>query len=242
MSSVRAMAWMRALLIITPAAILGCGSSSTPGESVLHPLDLELPDEAESFDADNVLSSVEFADTSDATLVKLNEFLANTPYGTASFLSNYRAGSVSASSALMHAATAFGVHPAALLARLEMEQGLVALTRYPPTAARVEYVFRCGCAGAECDPALAGLDKQLDCMALRWANARDRIAREGATLGGWSIGMEKESTDGVLVTPNNAATCAMYEELGEVGDGSRGTSLFYAVFTRYRSALSSGAK
>lgn len=228
----------RVFFALFVASFAGCGDDSSSPVSVLSPQDRVLPDGAGAFDADIVVSGNRFADTSDATLSKVDAFLSSTPYDNASFLSSYRAGSTTTALAIVNASHRYKVHPAALLARIQMEQGLVALTKYPIASARVEFVFRCGCAGSECDPTMAGLDKQVDCMAERWASAIERVKEEGATLSGWSVGTEKSTTDGVAVTPASAATCALYEDLGDVGDAEHGATLFYAIFERYREALS----
>lgn len=225
-------------LVVPALCVVACGSESTaPSASVLAPPDLVLPEGAAEFDPDAIVTDARFANVSDATLSKLDAFFADTPYGNESFLSAYRAGSTTASLALVNTSRRYAIHPAALLARMQMEQGLISLSKYPIASARVEFVFRCGCAGSDCDPAVAGLDQQLDCMAKRWASAIQRVKEEGASLSGWSVGTDKTTVDGVLVTPKNAATCALYEDFGIVGNAEHGATLFYAIFERYREAL-----
>jgi hypothetical protein len=105
---------------------------------------------------------------------------------------------------------------------------------YPSPAARVEYVFGCGCsAPARCDPALAGFDVQLECLARTLRTSLDEITTDGQTAGGWGPGKTTTTLDEQQVTPANAATAVLYQYSPKVGAGSSGNWLFWNIFQNY---------
>ena len=125
----------------------------------------------------------------DATALDANgiqNFLQQTPYGSASFLSEYASNGVPAAQAIASAAQRYTIDPIVLLVHAEMEQGLIASTTYPSPPSRVEYAFDCGCEGSgSCDPTYAGFDVQVACLASALRDNLDAVAASGTTAGGW---------------------------------------------------------
>lgn len=223
------------------AALLafGCGDEPEPA-TVLDPLDLELSLDGEeaSFDPDELVDDASFLDGTTFTEARVQELLRQPPYGRASFLETFQSNGVRAADAFARTGRGYGVNPLALLAFVQIRQGLVSASAYPVSSpSRVEYAFGCGCSreGA-CDPESAGLDRQLDCLARELRAAVDSVAASGATPRGFSPGKASRTLDGKTVTPANAATAAVYDqipEVGEAGESRRGAWLFWNVFRAY---------
>ena len=147
-------------------------------------------------------------------------FLAQTPYGGASFLASYASNGVSAATAIVDASNDYQLNPLLFLVRAEMDDALISQTTYPSPASRVEYAFGCGCdepptpqnPTPRCDPTLAGFDKQVDCLARTMRGYLDDVCGAvQATPGGWSTSATTTTLDGVAVTPQNEGTAALYQ-------------------------------
>lgn len=205
--------------------------------------DFEPPENAEEFDPNAIISIEELTDVS-VRADTLRAFLTyrtfdktrKNPYGRDSFLSTYYSNGLSATDALLNAAEQYNVNPLVLLVRAEIEQGLIGLEFYPvDDPARVEYVFRCGCAGpSSCDPAYAGFDKQVDCLARQYRiimNDMDQTG--GVTSGGWAKQREGRTIDAKTVTPNDDGTAVAYQFDPRVGDRKSGNQLFWTIWKNY---------
>jgi hypothetical protein len=69
----------------------------------------------------------------------------------------------------------------------------------------------CGCPDNQpCNPAYKGFDKQVGCMASKFHHYLEDIATDNSTVAGWGVGVTKTTLDGFAVTPENAATAAIY--------------------------------
>lgn len=161
-------------------------------------------------------------------------FLKKTPYKRPSFLSAYQSNGVVAADAITRAAEVHQINPLVLLVRAQMDQGLIGQQYYPFPPSRVEYVFRCGCSGDVCDPALGGFDRQVDCLArtIR-ASLTEACGTARETAGGWGVGRTSGTVDGIGVTPTNEATAALYQYMPFVGEGTGGNWLFWNLWQKY---------
>jgi hypothetical protein len=163
-------------------------------------------------------------------------FLLQTPYGTESFLATYASNGVSAATAIWNASNAYQLNPLLFLVRAEIDQALLSETTYPSPAARVEYAFGCGCdetpspehPSPRCDPALAGFDKQVDCLARTMRGYLDSVCGASqATPGGWSVNATTTTLDGIPVTPYNEGTAALYQYAPLVLQDKQGGNWFF---------------
>ncbi len=225
-----------AVVLVLAAATLGCGPSSAG--SVLRTQDLKLPDGV-TFDPTNVMTDSAFVDTSPADVASLLAFLQKTPYDQPSFLATYASNGVTATLAIVRASRKYKINPIVFLAHAERAQGLIGSTAYPFPASRVEFVFGCGCtAPGQCDLALGGFDKQVDCVgrALR-ASIDELTGPNQATDGGWAIGSSTKTIDGALVTPQTNATAALYQYLPLVGSSTNGNKAYFTIYQLYAGAL-----
>jgi hypothetical protein len=183
-------------------------------------------------------------------------FLLQTPYGTESFLATYASNGISASAAIDNAATTYQINPLIFLVRAEIDQALISQTTYPAPASRVEFAFGCGCdvtpsptnPTPKCDPAFAGFDKQVDCLARTMRGYLDSACGTAqATAGGWAMGVAKTTIDGVSITPYNEGTAALYQYAPIVLLNQQGGNWFFwnvyqlfSTFVAYPGAYTEG--
>lgn len=160
---------------------------------------------------------------------------AGNPYGRASFLATYQSHGLRASDAVLSSARRWRLNPLLFLVQAQAAQGLIGQDTYPSPPERVEYVFDCGCvAAASCDVALAGFDRQVDCLGREIRAALDAIEAGGVTVSGFGPGVSTLTLDGVLVRPSNRDTAALYERTPTVADGKAGgTWLLWNLWNRY---------
>ncbi len=217
------------------AVVVAC--STAPGEpSVLQSSDLV---GASGFDANEIVVSTAMLDEATLGAAQIAAFLRATPYGQGSFLASYSSHGVSAVSAMVTAAHTYALNPLLFLVRAEMDQGLVGSSFYPTPASRVEFAFGCGCAGAGgCDPAYAGFDVQLDCLAAAIRESLDAVAAHGKTDGGWGPGIAGTTIDGAHVTPKDDSTASLYQYTPVVAVGQAGGNwLLWNLWQKYASAM-----
>ena len=192
-------------------------------DGILPAKDFEPLGEDIPFDRNVIVDADAFKDSTSLTVENVTRFLHRTPYLRPSFLETYQSNGVPAAEAIMRASRNYKLNPLVFLAFAEAKQGLVGAREYPFPPERVEYVFECGCLrkGA-CEPALAGFDRQLDCLGRQLRDALDAIAKNGTTPAGW--GPEKTSTtlDNEKVTPVNDATAVVYDRFPRVNLGKAG--------------------
>ncbi len=186
------------------------------------------------FDPNEIVDTASFTDYLTLDRASVQQFLEHNPYNGTSFLSTYQSNGVLAADAMIGAAETYHLNPLVFLVRAEMVQGLIAASSYPLPPSRVEYVFGCGCrVQGSCDPALAGFDRQVDCLAQALHESLEEIARNGTTSGGWGPGTTQTSIDGIPVTPMDEATAALYQYDPLVGVGSGGNWLFWNIWQKY---------
>jgi hypothetical protein len=221
--------------------VLGPACAEPLPETHLQVADLVKPEGGEPFDKTALVTVGAFrAMGRTSQLAAIQAFLERTPYGgRGSFLAVYQSNGLSAADALFRAGQAHHINPLVLLVRAQMDEGLVGLQYYPLPASRVEHVFRCGCvSGNVCDPAYAGFDRQVNCLAARLEQSMEEMACPGgATAGGWGVGKEQRTLDGITVTPGDEATAALYQYEPVVGVGKRGAWLFWNIWNLYTTKL-----
>ncbi len=218
-------------------AFSGCSTSSSPA-SVVPSSDLVAA--GGTFDENEIVSLASFTDANGIAEAAIQTFLEATPYGAASFLSTYSSNGVRADDAILQAAARYTLNPLVFLVAAEEAQGLVSLSTYPTTPARVEYVFNCGCAESQtsCDPLKAGFDVQVSCLGNALRESLDAIAATGHTDGGWAPSTPSTTLDGAKVKPSDASTAAIYQYLPTVAVGKAGgTWLFWNLWKKYAAAL-----
>jgi len=229
--------FVSACVIITISA----GCAKTPGGSVLQAQDTASIDGQSPFDPTEIIDLGSFTDTQSFAAIDVQTFLEHTPYARSSFLSTYQSNGVRAVDAVMSSALKYGINPLVFLTRAEVDQGLIGAQYYPFPTSRVEYVFGCGCTGSnDCDPALAGFDRQVDCLARKLSTSLGEITAGGSTAGGWGPGNASLTLDGHSVTPQDASTAALYQYNPVVGTGSSGNWLMWNIWQFYTNFLTYG--
>jgi hypothetical protein len=224
--------------VSTIAAIAATACTNAPAApGVLQSSDLVAA--GGTFSAGEIVDLASFTDATGIAAGSVQSFLEATPYG-ASFLATYSSNGIRADVAIMQASARYTLNPLVFLVAAEEAQGLVGLAAYPASPGRVEYVFNCGCATAQasCDPAKAGFDVQVECLANSLRASLDAVAATGHTDGGWTPGSPLLTLDGVSVTPADASTAAIYQYIPTVAFGKAGgTWLFWNLWKKYAAAL-----
>lgn len=122
---------------------------------------------------------------------------------------------------LWFAAVEARVNPQVLLATLQKEQRLVTDTK--PTVRQYDYAMGYGCPdGSGCSDRFRGFGKQIRGAALQFRGYLDDLTVKGETIARWAVGRAKETGDGFTVTPQNAATAALYSYTPWRGNGKIG--------------------
>ena len=191
------------------------------------------------FNQNNVVPEAYFVDNREMTAAEVQAFLEHSPYGTRSWLSDYRTPSGrSAAVAITEEARDENIHPIMLLIRMQGESSIVSKTVRPSTQ-MINQALGCGCPdGAACNAAYRGFDAQLECGAKtlrRWYDASaDRT-------GEWRVGRTTRTLDNRGVTPANHATASIYQYTPWVLLNRGGAWLTWNVARKYvRHALDEG--
>ncbi|MBI4142372.1 hypothetical protein HY480_00680 [Candidatus Uhrbacteria bacterium] len=122
---------------------------------------------------------------------------------------------------LWFAAQEATISPKVLLTTLQKEQRLV--TDQKPTARQIEVAMGYGCPdGTGCTDRFRGFGKQVRGAALQFRGYLDDLVQRGETIARWAVGRTKTTGEGVAVTPQNAATAALYSYTP--WSGGRGTN------------------
>lgn len=217
-------------------ACLAAACSSTEEKGILQEIDLKAPEDLEvPFDRNDIVDTRSFTDIDGLDGVVVQKFLHKTPYDRPSFLETYQSNGVRAADAIARAARTYRINPLVFLVEAQATQGLIGEADYPFPPERVEYVFRCGCLqGDNCLPALAGFDRQVDCLGRALRVALDEIDTNEATASGWGKDKTSATLDNLKVTPTTEATAALYDHRPRVAEGSPGgTWLFWNLWNLY---------
>ena len=227
--------FLPALAVAVFAIAAACAKDQ--GSTVLQADDLVPVDGP--FDPNMIVDSTAVFTDSYALPEGVQAFLKKTPYKRPSFLATYQSNGVLAADAIQRAADVYQINPLVFLVRAQMEQGLIGQQYYPFPPSRVEYVFRCGCSGDVCDPALGGFDRQVDCLGRTLRTSLGQACGAArATAGGWGVGRASNTVDGVSITPANEATAALYQYMPFVNSGAEGGNwLFWNLFQKYALAV-----
>ena len=236
------MSTLRGLLfsVSCAGAIVVSAGGEDPPATVLQPLDTKLPEgEILEFDRNSVVDPAAFTDSETLDVATVQRFLGKTPYERPSFLATYQSNGVRAADAIISVARQHRINPLVFLVYAQITQGLVGERNYPFPPDRVEYVFGCGCLQANnCLPALAGFDRQLDCLGRALRTAIDEIKANEQTTTGWGVDIVSTTLDGLKVTPANDATAALYDRTPRVAEGQPGgTWIFWNVWNLYALAI-----
>jgi hypothetical protein len=232
------------------ALLFACGPR-TAAPSSLDPYDLTVPVGAK-FDPGLIVPSNEVLEDDGAiSREAIVNFLDRTPYLRPSFLAAYASNGVLAVDAILRVAERQRLNPLVFLVRLQASQGLIGERFYPSNAKRVEYAFGCGCNGkGRCDPAYAGLDRQLDCLGTALRTSLTEMAETqqpetaerptilpGYTAGGWGRERDGLTYDGILIRPKNEATAALYQYEPLVLEKSGGAWVVWNLWNQYTKAI-----
>jgi hypothetical protein len=209
-------------VLLSACVLLGCAAASDLDEDfepfVQHdePLDFEVDQDDTGkadgisptvFDRNRIVEEAFFTNANAVDGNGVQAFFENTPYGTRSFLANERVGGRRAADVIVEKSREAGINPVMLVARMQVEKGLVSKTQRP-SQNTVDFAFGCGCPdGHSCYESYRGLDKQIAC-------AVDVLSRlyEGSVhgTGEWRQGKAKKTLDPLTVTPANHATASLY--------------------------------
>ncbi len=201
-------------------SLAACGAPAPLGEQVA------ADGEFLTFDPENVLSDGELTDSGALDADRIQAFLEKTHCGNRSSLADYTSNGKTAAQAMAEAASQYQINPIEFLTRIQMEQGLIC---NPADQASLDRAFGCGCPdGQPCSPQFLGFDKQVACAAKSLRSYLDDIASDGETIAGWAPHKAKLSLDKYSVTPENAATAALYTYTPWVYNG--GNNLHFQVW------------
>ena len=186
-----------------------------------------------TFNADDLIDDSVFTDAAFLDVDAVQTFLEGTPYGTRSFLADYVRDGESAAEAIIDAAQTHQINPLVLLTKLQVEAGLISKMTVPPQRL-LDQAMGCACPdNRPCSRAEAGFANQIDCAAQLLREYIDDIAQTGRTWTGWGIGVTKTTLDPERVTPENAATAALYTYTPWVLRNRGGNWLFWNIYRKY---------
>jgi hypothetical protein len=189
------------------------------------------------FDRNNIISDAEFLSSTSVTTSQVQTFLEQ----KGSWIKDYRLpdGRL-ASQAIVEEALRNEINPIIIVARLQMEQGLIS-KKTQPSQHQLDFALGYGCPDtAACDQQYKGFDRQ---VAQATANLRAYIREidtNGQTRSGWAPGRAKDSLDPLSVTPANRATAALYTYtpwVGQGGGGGAGVGGNYLFWQLYLSLI-----
>jgi hypothetical protein len=202
----------------------------TPEDLATSWADLDgIPD---AFDRNRVMDDAFFVDANAVSAEQVQVFLERTPYGRGRrcFLADTRVGGRLAAAAIVEGAQSQGINPIVMLARMQVEKGLISKSR-DPGGRTVDYAFGCGCPdGKPCNPTYRGLDRQIECAARTLRRHYDASV-DGT--GAWRRGQARQTLDPIAVTPHNHATASLYAYTPWVLVGKGGNWLVWNVTRRF---------
>ena len=237
----RLAAVVQLLLVVLVTVATACSSSAR--DTILQDKDFAAVEKSVAkFDRNDLMDVPTLTDSEAFDATRLQRFFARTPYDRGTFLETYQSNGIRAADAVLRAGRTYKINPLVLVVLLQVEGGRVGEQNYPLPPERVEYVFRCGCfSPGNCLPPLAGLDRQLECVAKELRTSLETVASSGQTAGGWGTDKTSTTLDSLKVTPANASTAALYHRIPAVRvDEDQGTWVFWNVWTRYAQFLEYG--
>ena len=229
-------------------ALVGCQSAVDPDTfgAEADPQDfIDVPDDWQGkadaapsrFDKNTIVYDDWFGDSDYVDAAMVQAFFEDTPYGTRSFLADYKIGDRTAAELVVEAAVAHGINPMLLVTRMQGEQGLVAKT-VKPSAYRLDRAFGCGCPdGSSCMRTYSGFDKQLDCAAGTLQTHYQGSVGGAGKYVYWDKGVSGQTLDPLWVKPSNHATAALYTYTPWVSVGAGGNWLGWMITREYERHL-----
>ena len=187
-----------------------------------------------AFDPNNLMDDDVFEDAYYMRESDLEDFLANTPYGTRSFLADYVVGGRTAANLIIDAATQYRINPIVLLTKLQVETSLI-FKQGVPSQHTINRAMGCGCPDNDpaCTRAPRGLQGQTKCAARLFRQYLVELKEKNRTVSGWRVGRGKASVEETIVTPANRATAALYTYTPWVLPGQGGNWLFWNVLRKF---------
>ncbi len=232
---------LRALIgLLTALLIGGCATGQSPPESPPDPpaYDLAPPDEGKAdgyvFDSGLLISDALFLDWGFMDADEIQAFLEDTPYGSRSFLADYRHGTTTVAQHIAKVAKVYEINPMILLVKLQVETSMIFKTA-PPSAHTLDRATGCGCPDDHlgCFSSDAGLLPQIECTGRLLYAYLEQIETRGTTVSGWGPNKTKITSDGLSITPRSAATAALYTYTPWVLQGRGGNWLLWNVYRKY---------
>lgn len=183
-----------------------------------------------SFEPNHVMAENFFLARDMLTASQVQAFLEETPYGTRSWLADEVVGGLPASAVIVDVSYEQGVNPLVMLARMQVEKGLISKTERPGGNS-VDFAFGCGCPDyRSCSEAYRGFANQIRCAAETLRALHDASV-DGS--GQWRAGASKRTLDGLYVRPENHATAALYGYTPWVLRGRGGNWLVWNITLRF---------
>jgi hypothetical protein len=225
------------ILLLATLPALSCAQAASggdpppdPGDDIATTTNLGIPDR---FTANQVMSDEFFSSIDSADGDTIQAFLESTPYGTRCWLADELVGDSRASDVLAETSRRFGINPIVLLARAQVEQGVISV-RARPSNSRVDFAFGCGCADGSGCASFAGLGPQIECT----ASTLSQLHQESINGSGqWVAGRARTTSDGILVRPANDATAALYAYTPWVLVGTGGNWLVWNITRKFAEAF-----
>jgi hypothetical protein len=136
-----------------------------------------------------------------------------------SYLARYTEMGKTAAQIIVSNATASGISPLYIVARIETESSLIE----SGTSNNLLSAAGCACPDtAPCDSAESGFGNQITCAAKLMSGYLRQLEGGGETVSGWKVGKARATSDPCTVTPDDAATAATYTYDPWVGAYSTG--------------------
>ena len=209
--------------------------SAVEGGPVLEDLALFSDGKEDSafFNPNRLIEQSTFEDADFMSLEEIQTFLEETPYGHPSFLASYTWNGEPVAQIIYRVAQTFHINPLILLTKLQVESSLIFRTIADPFL--VEVAMGCGCLdeGPTCGGAPLGFGRQIECAGSLFRAYLDSIEHMGVTISGWGTNVAKNTSEGITVTPQNAATAALYTYTPWILEGSGGNWLFWNVYRKF---------
>ena len=186
------------------------------------------------FDSSLLISDDVFVDWGYLSEDEIQAFLEDTPYGTRSFLADYREGYITVARQIAQVAKTYRINPMILLVKLQVETSMIFKTQ-TPTRHTLDRAMGCGCPDGQlgCHASDAGLYRQLECGGRLLRSYLQEIDAIGTTVTGWGPNKTKVTSDGLSITPRSAATAALYTYTPWVLQGRGGNWLLWNVHRKY---------
>ena len=185
---------------------------------------------AATFEPSHIVDDVFFSAVDAVTTQGLQAFFESTPYGHRSWLADAWVDGQSAAATIVAASTREGINPILMVARMQIEQGLVSRTERPADK-KVDFAFGCGCPDSTgCQESFRGLDKQVACAA-ETMRKLFFASRDGTGL--WRRDVARTTLDHLSITPATHGTAALYAYTPWVLEGQGGNWLVWNITRKF---------